>query len=256
MKHRNASNADMLMDAASRWVEELHAEQAELEGFLRTADRLISRLRELNENQDMTVSAQDSALIHIAMERFEENEIQSLIKANWTRTSVQDVENLEEAIAMWKNEKVTRGMLYDGDASRGRVVYNNTCGTCHRLFAGGQDIGPNLTGSNRANLDYILENVLAPNAVVSKDYLVNIFNLKDGRVISGMISNETSEVISVAMPRGTIMEFAPGDVEERTELQQSLMPAGLFDNLPVEDVSDLIKYLASPEQVPVPGCRL
>ncbi|MDG2168945.1 MAG: hypothetical protein P8L44_13595 [Opitutales bacterium] len=190
------------------------------------------------------------------IERYEDEAIQSLIAANWTRSNVTDVENLEAAIYMWKEEKLTRGMLFDGDATRGRVVYNNTCGTCHRLFAGGQDIGPNLTGSNRANLDYILENVLAPNAVVSKDYLINIFNLKDGRVISGMISNETPEVISVAMPGGTTMEFSPTEVEERTELQKSLMPAGLFDNLPVEDVSDLIKYLASPEQVPLPRGRL
>lgn len=190
------------------------------------------------------------------MERYDDEAIQSLIAANWTRTSVKDVEDLDAAIKMWKEEKLTAGILYDGDASRGRIVYNNTCGTCHRMFGSGQDIGPNLTGSNRANLDYVLENVLGPNAVVSKDYLINIFNLKDGRVISGMISSETPEVISVAMPGGTTMEFSPKDVEQRTELQQSLMPAGLFDNLPIEDVSDLIKYLATPEQVPLPGGTL
>ena len=124
------------------------------------------------------------------------------------------------------------------------------------MFAGGMDIGPNLTGSNRANLDYILENVLAPNAIVSKDYLINIFNLKDGRVISGMIKEETPEAITVAMPGGTEVWFSPNEVENRTELNQSLMPGGLFDVLPLNEVSDLIAYLASPEQVPLPGGTL
>jgi putative heme-binding domain-containing protein len=187
------------------------------------------------------------------IERYEDEKIQTLIAANWSRTNVKDVENLEAAIAEWKDEKLTSGILYDGDASRGRAVFRNTCGTCHKMFADGVDIGPNLTGSNRANLDYVLENVLAPNAIVSKDYLVNIFNLKDGRVISGMIQSETPEVISVAMPGGTTMVFSPDEVKDRTELNQSLMPPGLFDVLPIEQVSDLIKFLASPEQVPMPN---
>src|SRR5690606_13731755 len=43
------------------------------------------------------------------------------------------------------------------------------------------------------------------------------------------------------------------EVAKREELPQSLMPAGLFDALPVDQVADLVKYLASPSQVPLPG---
>jgi putative membrane-bound dehydrogenase-like protein len=186
------------------------------------------------------------------LERYDNQEIKELVANNWTRASVRDVENLEAAIEKWKSEKLTNGMLADGDASRGRAVFRNTCGACHQLFNEGVDIGPNLTGSNRTNLDYVLENVLAPNAVVSKDYLINIFNLDDGRVISGMIKDETPESILVVLPGGSEVQIAPQEITERTELNQSLMPAGLFDVLPIEQVSDLIKYLASPEQVPLP----
>lgn len=185
------------------------------------------------------------------IERYDDQEIKDLVASNWTRASKRDVENLEAAIEKWKSEKLTRGMLADGDASRGRAVFRNTCGTCHQLFNEGVDIGPNLTGSNRANLDYVLENVLAPSAVVSKDYLINIFNLEDGRVISGMIKDETPESILVALPGGSEIQISPKEVTGRQELNQSLMPAGLFDVIPIEQVSDLIKYLASPEQVPL-----
>jgi putative membrane-bound dehydrogenase-like protein len=207
------------------------------------------------DNQTIDASLISPVLLH-QIERYDDAQIQKLIAANWTRTGMKDVEDLDAAIAEWKSEKLTGGVLYDGDASRGRAVFRNTCATCHRLFNDGVDIGPNLTGSNRANLDYVLENVLAPNAVVSKDYLVNIFTLKDGRVISGMITSETPEAISVGMPGGTTMEFSPNEVKEHTQLNQSLMPAGLFNALPIEQVSDLIKYLASPEQVRLPGGEL
>lgn len=190
------------------------------------------------------------------IERYKDPAIAELIAKNWNRADTSDVENLEAAIAEWKAEKLTGELLEQGDPSRGRAIFQNTCGTCHRMFGAGMDIGPNLTGSNRANLDYILENVLAPNAIVSKDYLINIFNLKDDRVISGMIKEETPEAVTVAMPGGTEVQFSVNDIEKRTELNQSLMPGGLFDVLPLNEVSDLIAYLASPGQVPLPGDAL
>ena len=50
------------------------------------------------------------------------------------------------------------------DPDRGRAVFDRTCLSCHKLFDAGGDVGPDLTGSDRANPDYILENVLDPSA--------------------------------------------------------------------------------------------
>ena len=42
------------------------------------------------------------------------------------------------------------------------------------MFGEGGDVGPELTGSQRANLDYVLENVLDPSAVVPREFrLIN-----------------------------------------------------------------------------------
>ncbi|HEX4646075.1 MAG TPA: c-type cytochrome, partial [Verrucomicrobiae bacterium] len=57
-----------------------------------------------------------------------------------------------------------------GDASRGRAVFARTCAQCHTLFGTGGKVGPDLTGSNRGDLDYILENIVDPNAVIPNDY--------------------------------------------------------------------------------------
>ena len=54
----------------------------------------------------------------------------------------------------------------------------------------GRNLGPDLTGSGRSNIDYLLENIVDPNSAVSADYRMNILSLKDGRVLSGMIAGQ------------------------------------------------------------------
>ena len=71
-----------------------------------------------------------------------------------------------ELIAKHKTT-LTPARLKNADLSNGRRLYAKTCQSCHTLFGEGQKIGPDITGSNRANLDYILENLLDPSAVVS-----------------------------------------------------------------------------------------
>jgi putative heme-binding domain-containing protein len=139
------------------------------------------------------------------------------------------------------------------DASRGRQTFTMTCGTCHQLFGEGIALGPDLTGSNRADLAYVLENVLAPSSVVGKDYLLHVFSMKDGSTLSGMVRGETPEFAKLALPGGAAIDVKLADVAKREEIPQSLMPAGLFDALPLQQVADLVKYLASPGQVPLPG---
>lgn len=186
-------------------------------------------------------------------ERFDNDEINELIEANWTRGGGSvDLAALSASIKQWE-AKLNPRMMDRANASRGRALYKMTCGTCHVLFNDGIHLGPNLTGSNRGDLHYLLENVLAPNAVIGKDYQLNIFTLADGQVVSGMVQSETGEFFKIAMPGGVNVDVNKADVKDRRILEQSLMPAGLFDTMPVEQVADLVKYLASTSQVPLPG---
>ncbi|MEM0896826.1 MAG: PVC-type heme-binding CxxCH protein, partial [Verrucomicrobiota bacterium] len=184
---------------------------------------------------------------------FENEEIDALVSANWTRGGAGvDLDQLHAAMQEWR-EKLDPLTMSRADASRGRQAYMMTCGTCHQLFGEGIALGPDLTGSNRADLGYILENVLAPNAVVGKDYQLNVFTLKDGATVSGMVQSQTPDFFKVSMPGGVLVDVKKADVANRLEMTQSLMPAGLFDALPLSQVADLVKYLASPQQVPLPG---
>lgn len=185
--------------------------------------------------------------------RYEDDQIDELIARHWKRAGAGvDMARLGESIKEWKG-RLNSEVMAQADASRGRGVYLETCGSCHKLFGEGVALGPDLTGSNRSDLGYLLENVLAPSAVVGKDYLLNVFELKDGSTLSGMIKEETPEVLKIAMPGGGMNTVKVNEIQKRTEFPQSMMPAGLFEALPVEEVADLVKYLGSPSQVPLPG---
>ena len=71
------------------------------------------------------------------------------------------------------------------DAANGRRLYGQVCGACHKLFGEGGNIGPEITGSNRADLDYLLRNILQPNAEIVDSYRLTTLTLDDGRVLSG-----------------------------------------------------------------------
>ena len=204
-------------------------------------------------DEDKLAASLISPVMLDQFERFQNADITEIIDRNWTRGSGGvDLKQLTGTIQQWKG-KLSDKVLAKADASRGRQVFTMTCGTCHTLFGQGIALGPDLTGSNRADLGYLLENVLAPSTVVGKDYLLNVFTMKDGSVVSGMVKEKSPDFIKVAMPGGTTTDVKLAEVESRQEIAQSLMPAGLFEALPLEQVADLVKYLASPVQVPMPG---
>lgn len=144
----------------------------------------------------------------------------------------------------------TPDVMAKADPSHGRAIFSKTCAVCHTLFDAGGKVGPDLTGSQRANLEYVLENVVDPSAVVAKDYYMTVIETKNGQTISGIIKNETPTTISI---RDTVQEttLQKSDIKTRqTSTTVSLMPEGLLEALSVADARDLISYLASPRQVP------
>jgi putative membrane-bound dehydrogenase-like protein len=142
--------------------------------------------------------------------------------------------------------------LKQANLSNGRRIFAVTCANCHRLFGEGGDVGPEITGSNRANLDYILQNIVDPSAVLGNDYRMTILELADGRVFSGLIKQETDSGLTMRTLNDTVV-IAKVDVEHRELSELSMMPEGLLDRMQPSEVRDLVAYLASPAQVPLSG---
>ena len=141
--------------------------------------------------------------------------------------------------------------LKKANLGNGRAVFAKNCASCHVLFGEGAKIGPELTGSQRANPEYILHKVLDPNAAVPKDAQVTQFELTSGRVLSGLVKEQTAKVVVVQTPTEVIRILA-SDIEKRETKPISLMPEGILAPLKDAQVRDLLAYLAGKGQVALP----
>ncbi len=151
-------------------------------------------------------------------------------------------------IAKYKN-LLAIGQQPAGDPARGRLVFQRTCNQCHKLFDSGGDVGPDLTGSDRANSDYILENVLDPSAAVAREYTLTSVATTDGRFVSGIIREQNDRSITVQTANERII-LPREDIEEIKPSTVSMMPEGQLERLTPREVRDLFAYLAASRQVP------
>ena len=160
----------------------------------------------------------------------------------------------KELFARYK-KLLTPRRVKTASRSSGRAIFARTCGACHQLFGEGGIIAPDLTGSNRADLDYLLTNVLDPNETIGRAYQLAIVNTRDGRVVVGMIQAENERALTIQSINEQVV-LPRAEVTKITILPKSMMPEGLFQTLKDQEVADLVSYLASPRQVPLPGNAL
>jgi putative membrane-bound dehydrogenase-like protein len=146
---------------------------------------------------------------------------------------------------------LTSDRLKRADLSQGRTVFSHTCAVCHKLYGEGAAIGPDLTGSGRANLDYLLENIIDPSAIVPADYQVSEVELKDGRDLTALIVARTDHSLALQTPTEKFT-VERSEVVNVRQTRNSLMPEGLLQGLKDEDVCNLMAYLMAPNQVPLP----
>jgi putative heme-binding domain-containing protein len=155
-----------------------------------------------------------------------------------------------ERIAQLK-ARLVPATLASADLRNGRQLFDRTCAKCHVLFGEGGKIGPDLTGAQRSSLDYLLENVVDPSATLAADFRMSTIALTDGRVLDGIVGARTGPTLTVQTPDEKLT-LRQADVEEIRPSDRSLMPDGLLDVLSETEVRDLVGYLMSPAQVPLP----
>lgn len=135
--------------------------------------------------------------------------------------------------------------------SRGRALYQRTCAQCHKLYGEGGEIGPDITGSNRNNLDYLLTNMLDPNAEIPNDYRTTILRTRDNRILVGVVRRSEGQSVTMATP-AEVVTVAKSDVASIEQQNFSMMPEGLVLAFKQDELRDLIDYLRGTSQVPLP----
>jgi putative heme-binding domain-containing protein len=194
-----------------------------------------------------SVPARDlSADIVRQLRNFKDAEINQQVEKLWGVARDTEADKLKE-IARYKSMITIEPA---GDASLGRAVFARTCLQCHTLFGEGGKVGPDITGSNRGDLDYILQNIVDPNAVIPNDYRTSNLETKDERVITGIVTKQDENAVTIVTANETVI-VPRGDVKSLQQGEISMMPEGLLQALNNGEVRDLVAYLKNPGQVPM-----
>ena len=242
---RNDENtASVLLD---HYADLDHAERQDVIGVLGT--RYAFAIALLTAIEDGLVGRDDvSAFVLGQLRQFKDNEVAKRIAVLW-KDDAQQLQKSDQ-IARYRS-KLTPAYLKTGNASAGRLLFEQTCTTCHVLFGEGSNVGPDLTGSGRKNIDYVLSNLIDPNATVDPAYRLTTVLTRNGQFFSGFMVHQDDQFVDLRTQE-TRVRVAMGDVIELRTFSRSMMPEGMLAGFSDEQVRNLLLYLAGTRQVELP----
>jgi putative membrane-bound dehydrogenase-like protein len=153
----------------------------------------------------------------------------------------------KKMIADWQ-KKLTPNALTNADLGAGRAVYNKVCSQCHTLYGVGGKVGPEITGANRADINYLLENVFDPSSVIQKEYAATKLDLADGRAVIGIVKEENARTLTLLTANETLT-IPVKDIDKRQPSELSMMPDDLTKPLSESQLKNLFAYLKHTQQV-------
>ena len=164
---------------------------------------------------------------------------------------------LREAASGGKSESVAPEFLKvdwrraKGDPAKGRKLFGSLgCVKCHAITTDGKGGGaPSLAeAGKRFTVPYVVESVLLPSKQVADAFRSTTLTTTDGRVLHGLVVNETADALELLQPDATRKVVDKKDIEDRKLSALSPMPAGLVKT--PEELTDLLAYLLSDNPSP------
>ncbi|QJD77190.1 PVC-type heme-binding CxxCH protein [Spirosoma rhododendri] len=137
-------------------------------------------------------------------------------------------------------------MAMNGDAARGLTVFKANCAICHQVNGEGMDFGPKLSeiGSKLSKEGEYLA-ILHPDAGISFGYETSEVKLKDGTMLTGIISSKTETDLQMKFPGGVVQNYKMSDVKSIKTTETSMMPSGLQESMSTQELVDLVDYLST-----------
>lgn len=123
------------------------------------------------------------------------------------------------------------------------------CVGCHKLDNAGKEFGPDLAKLDaKLKPSDILKELLNPSEKINEKFQVNVFELQSGKVIQGLVVEESGDIIKVV--ENPLISTNPilikrNEVAERQRSKVSIMPKGLLEKLTRDEILDLVAYLAA-----------
>ena len=136
----------------------------------------------------------------------------------------------------------------EGDAGRGRVVFNTTgtCAKCHIVNEIGKDVGPNLSEiGNKLSREALFQSILFPSAGISHNYETYVVLQTDGSTVTGVLTSDAADKVSLKDADAIVRTIPRSEIEVMKQQEVSLMPADLQKAMTAEELIDVVEYLTT-----------
>lgn len=130
-----------------------------------------------------------------------------------------------------------------GSAKAGAAVFKKSCSACHRVGATGHVVGPDLTDVRNRSRLALLHEILDPNSKVEPKFCACTIITVDGKTLSGILMNETSDTVQLRCSGGKVEQVSRDQIEEFVTSEKSLMPEGLETDVSEQKMADLLAFL-------------
>lgn len=173
----------------------------------------------------------------LAITAFKDAASDALIKKHWGRLT-KSSEEKEAQIAKVK-KLLASGK---GDEKAGREVFKLVCAVCHTLNKEGGKIGPELTGYERDNLDFILPAIVDPSLAIREEYIAFNITTTDAQTLTGLVTELSKTSVTLLDTTGNKTVLPRTVIKDMQASHTSLMPEGLLDAMTEQQVKDLFAY--------------
>lgn len=233
-------------------------------GLRETAQRVLASrpnwtLMLLTEVEEFRIKAEEVAGDVVQQMRLhQDEEIQRLLDKHWGRTrstpeeKQEQIGRLQDLLRAGLSEAV--GISEAADDSpvvRGYHLFKKNCAVCHTLFDEGGNTGPNLTGYERDNLDFMLLAIVDPSAAIREEFTNYQIATLDGLILTGLIDEQTPTTITLRGANNETTVINRDDIDVLQALDVSIMPDALTQKMTDEDLVDLFAYLVRRTPIPM-----
>ena len=132
-----------------------------------------------------------------------------------------------------------------GEVARGKLVFKEHCGKCHKHTGEGGSVGPELTGMAIHPAHELLIHILDPNRSVEGNYRAYTVVTDDGRVVTGLLAAESKTAIELLDAEGKRVAIQRSEIDTLESSPNSLMPVGFEKQIDPEGFADLLAFLTA-----------
>ena len=171
-------------------------------------------------------------------------EVQALLNKLWGKTRASSEEKQQQVARLRTALIAQRAKATDAEQlTRGHLLFTKHCATCHTLFQEGGKTGPDLTGYERDNMDFLLLAVVDPSAAIREEFTQFQIVTTSGLTLTGLIDQQDDRTVSIRGANNQTTLLNRDEVDVLKALETSIMPDGLVDKINDTELADLFAYV-------------